>query len=437
MRQLSYKEIQALFIKAKQGDGQAFRKLYEATFRSQYFIAYNYVNDRYIAEEAVQNMYISFYNHLNTITNSMAIIKWMNTTIINECKKLIKTEKLDKKVDIDNYEDKLIDTNPTPEESYRQKEDKSDLHKALDKMEPELKEILIFRYVDKLKVKDIAKLSNLSTATVNRYIKTGTMKLKTYLKNISNNIYSVILSPFVFKIFKNTMDAQISDQHITDIFQKSFKTISVGAAGAATGLTAAKVASKAARKSTSTAAKIVGSGAATVTATAAVAVAAINPSFQVYMINNDGYLLNQRLLVSSNNYEQINSITCYKDGSIVGDFNSDNEYTIDIYDNGTYTIAVEDVAGIVHRKEVTITNVDYSCPNIDIAKNDNTYTATIADTGSGVNYDSLQIVNGSNDAVDYVISDNMVIFSAENPVTVISIADNLGNTKRLVLNNNQ
>ena len=60
-------------------------------------------------------------------------------------------------------------------------------------MEPELKEILIFRYVDKLKVKDIAKLSNLSTATVNRYIKTGTMKLRNYLKNISNNIYSVIL----------------------------------------------------------------------------------------------------------------------------------------------------------------------------------------------------------------------------------------------------
>lgn len=416
MKKLSYKELQDLFEKVKQGDNQAFKELYECTFRSQYFIAYNYINDQYIAEEAVQNMYISFYNHLNTITNSMAIIKWMNTTTINECKKLIKTEKLDRKVDIENYEDKLVDTNPNPEESYKREEEKDNLNKALDKMEPELKEVLIYRYVDRLKINEIAKLSNLSTATVNRYIKTGTMKLKNYLKNIGNNLYSIALSPFIFRIFANYMDAQISDQHIADIFDKTFKVISSGAAGAAVGSVGAKVASKAAKKSASTVAKTVGSGAAAVGTTAAVVVAAVNPSFQVYMINSDGYLLNQRLLVSSDNYNQINSITCYKDSSIIGELNAENEYTIEIYDNGTYTIAVEDTVGIVHRKEVTITNIDYSCPNIDVTKNDNTYTATITDAGSGVNYDSLQIVNGNNDTVDYVISDNMVIFSAEDPV---------------------
>ena len=437
MKKLSYEELQKLFAKAKQGDNQAFRELYECSFRSQYFIAYNYINDKYLAEEAVQNMYINFYNHMNTINNSMAIIKWMNTTTINECKKLIRTDKLDKKVNIDNYENKLIDTKPTPEESYKRKEEKDILNKALDKIEPEIKEILIYRYVDKLKVKEISKLSNLSTATINRYIKAGTMKLRQHLKNISNNLYSLALSPFVFKLFKNTMDAQISNAHITDTFRKAFKVISLGTATAeTTSIIGSHIASNTVKKSANTAIKAIGSGVAAVSTTAVVAVAAINPSFQVYMINSNGYLLNQRLLVTSNNYDQINTITCYKDDSIVGEFNLDNEYTIEIYDNGTYTIAVEDKAGIVHKKEVEITNIDYSYPNIEISKSDSTYTATIIDSGSGVDFNSLRIVNDSGENIDYSISGNTVTFSCGNPVSIISIADKLGNTKRLVLNNN-
>lgn len=175
---LTYKELQKLFKKIKQGDGQAFKTLYENSYRSQYFIAYNFINDRYLAEEAVQNMYINFYNHIETINNSMAIIKWMNTTTINECKKLIRTEKLNSKVDIDNLDDKLIDSNPNPEETYKQSIEKNILNEALNKMDPTLKQIIIYRYVDNLKVKEISQLVGLSTATVNRYIKTGTEELR-------------------------------------------------------------------------------------------------------------------------------------------------------------------------------------------------------------------------------------------------------------------
>lgn len=134
MKKYSYKEIESLFNKIKEGDNHAFEELFMATSKAQFYIANNYINNSTLAQEAVQNMYVSFYNHLDLI-QGMSVIKWMNVTTINECKNLIKKEKLDRKVDIEDYEDKIIDTNADPEALYKCRDKNEELNYALNKID--------------------------------------------------------------------------------------------------------------------------------------------------------------------------------------------------------------------------------------------------------------------------------------------------------------
>ena len=434
MNKLSYKELQNLFISAKNGNEDSFRSIYESTYRSQYFIAYNYINDQFLAQEAVQNMYISFYNHLNDIKNDMAIVQWMNTTTINECKVLIRKEDLNNKVDIDNYEDKIIDTNLSPEESYKCNDEKDTLNKALDKLEPELKEIVIYRYVDNLKVKEISKLTNLSTATVNRYIKTATMKLKKHIENINNKVYGLVFSPYIFKLFNDTMNKQISDKQILDSYTKFAGKVAKTGATIAAGTVGGKVAAGAAKKGASTGVKITAGGGAVVATTAAVVAIAITPNYTISMIDAD-YVLSQIISVSSNNIDQISNIYCYQDDNLIGELNSNNDYSIEIEQNGQYTIVIKDIVGKTQKEDIEITNIDYECPNVDIVKKDDVFEATISDYKSGIDYSRIQIINQDEQNVEYELNGNVLTFTNTNPVTELTIYDNLGNNKKITLNN--
>lgn len=187
MEKLSYIQLQKLFVEAKNGNEDSFKEIYDATYRAQYFIAYNYLNDQFLAQEAVQNMYISFYNHLDKITNGMAIIHWMNTTTINECRSLIRKEKLNSKTDIEDFKDKIVDDNLNPEEAFFAKEDKETVNKALNSLESKYKKLLIYRYIENLKIREISELTKIPSSTIARNIKEASDKLKKAIENIVNN----------------------------------------------------------------------------------------------------------------------------------------------------------------------------------------------------------------------------------------------------------
>lgn len=433
MKKLPYTELRKLFVGAKDGNVDDFKKIFESTYQSQYFLAYNYINDEYLAKEAVQNMYISFYNHMNDIKNDMAIIQWMNTSTINECKTLIKKENLNNKCDIEKFENAVVDTNLTPEESYKYKEEKDALNKALDKLDPELKEIIIYRYVDNLKVREISSLTSLSTATVNRYIKIAITKLRKYLEDINNKAFGLIFSPYVFRLFNNAMNKQVSNKQILDSYSRIAKEIVKDGTTIASSVLGTKLAASSIKKGTSTAAKIaIGTG--TIATTAAVVAVAISPSYTISVLNDD-YVLSQVISVSSSNIDQIRSISCYKDDELLGELNSDNNYSIEIEKNGQYTIIIKDIVGKTKEENIEIHNIDYECPSISVIKKDDVFEASVSDNKSGIDYGRTRIVNQDNENVEYNIVGNLITFTNNNKTTKLIVYDKLGNNKTVILNN--
>lgn len=434
MSSTNYKQVCELFSEYKKTRNEdVFKQLYIITSRPQYFVAYNYLNDTHLAQEAVQNMYVSLIGHVDTIENSMGIIEWMNRTTINMCHKVIEREKINSKEDIDNYKDKLVDTSHNPEDKYKYSDDVETLNKALNKLEPELKQLIIYRYVDNLKIKEISKMTNLSTATINRYISKATTKLKKYMKNIENKMYNLFAAPFMFALFRKAMNIEFSNSQMINVYSKVAKDAALVTSGVTLGTIDAKIIAGVAKKASVSSAKTIG-GATAVAATAGVVAVAIFPNYSISTLENE-WVLSQIINVSFKNPDQISNVQCFQGNNLIGELTAENNYSIEIEQNGDYRIVIEEKDGNVEEKDVIISNIDYELPTIDVERTDELYKAVINDTKSGINYNSISVVDQDNKTIDYSLSDNVITCINNNPITKITVYDNLGNGKRVTLYN--
>lgn len=418
MKKLSYKEIEELSKRIRNGDGDAFEELYMSTSKAQFYIANNYINNATLAQEAVQNMYISLYNHIDSI-DGLAIIKWMNVTTINECKNLIRKEKFDKRVVFENFENKIIDTNSDPEVSYICKNRNEELNYALSKIGPDLKEIIIYRFINGLTIKEIAKITGFSTATVNRYIKTGLIKMKKIMKNLNSASLNFIFSPFWFNAFNKAVDSRMSDEMQRKVFSSIAKSLPAGVTSLATAKPKREI-------KKSNAAKYVAIGAGAIT----LAVVLTTPYYSMNMIKGD-YVLKQKLQIQPIGISTIKNFDVYRNDEIIAKGNQDNNFTVNIDDNGIYEIVIENANGKKFKNSVKVTNIDIDGPDIEITKNDNKYEVKIADNGSGINYQSIQITDLSGALVQFACDENnnIISFESEAQGITLSAADNLGNIK--------
>ena len=58
MPSLNYQYIARLVDKAKSGNSDAFAELYAATYQKEYSYAYHFLQDEYLAQDALQETYI-------------------------------------------------------------------------------------------------------------------------------------------------------------------------------------------------------------------------------------------------------------------------------------------------------------------------------------------------------------------------------------------
>ena len=88
-----------------------------------------------------------------------------------------------------------------------------------------------------------------------------------------------------------------------------------------------------------------------------------------------------------------------EDGSTWSDWSSNNTYTVT--KNGTYYVEVKDNANLVTQKQVTITHIDTTIPNVTLAYDDTNWTknktisVTASDTPSGLNNTAYRFYNGT------------------------------------------
>lgn len=184
MRELKPQYLAGLVIRAGNNDSDAFAELYGLTYNKVYNFARHYLRDEYLAQDALQEIYISVMKNLNKLSDPTLFIAWLNRISFNIC------YDMSRKLNRGAYTDPEIlefvqDMHPrsNPETQYQQKDEYARLHAAMDSLPFQEKQVITMRYFSNMKLEDIADALDISRSTVKRYIAYGQEHLRILMKD--------------------------------------------------------------------------------------------------------------------------------------------------------------------------------------------------------------------------------------------------------------
>lgn len=186
MVDLDYQYIASLVEYAKEGDSDAFAELYVATYQKQYRFACSYLKDEYLAQDAIQDAYMLVLKNIAALKDASLFISWLNQITFRVCFNLQKKlKKQQEEFVVYDYED--LERQPSDDldpEEYIVKIDENDfIIRQVMNLPFTESQIIILRYYNNLKIREISRLMDMSGSSVKRYLASGRKKLELLLKN--------------------------------------------------------------------------------------------------------------------------------------------------------------------------------------------------------------------------------------------------------------
>lgn len=184
MKEANIQYLAGLVLRARENDSDAFAELYGLTYNKVYNYARHYLRDEYLAQDAVQDVYVSVLKNLNKLNDPSLFLAWLNRISFHVCYDISKTLNEGNTLADPSILDVVQDEHPDadPESRYQALDEHERLAKALDSLPFQEKQVLTMRYYNNLKLEEIAAAMDISRSTVKRYIASGHEHLKQLLK---------------------------------------------------------------------------------------------------------------------------------------------------------------------------------------------------------------------------------------------------------------
>ena len=134
-----------------------------------YRLAYSYTKNQEDALDAVQNAVCKALEAYDGLRNADAIKTWFYRILINECLRVIKKRKQDA-VSADIEEQDAV--------YYEKAFDRENVDDELEKLEPDVQEIIRLRFFEEMSLKEIAAITGYNLNTVKTKLYRGLKLLK-------------------------------------------------------------------------------------------------------------------------------------------------------------------------------------------------------------------------------------------------------------------
>ena len=186
MKELNVQYLAGLVIRARQNDSDAFAELYALTYNKVYNYARHYLRDDYLAQDAMQEVFILALKNLNKLQDPTLFVAWLNRISFHVCYDIsCRLKSRPSQVMDEELKELLQDDKPeaNPEHHFQQKDEFSRLNQALDTLPFNEKQVLTMRYFNEMKLEEIAAAMEISRSSVKRYIASGQEKLRLLMKD--------------------------------------------------------------------------------------------------------------------------------------------------------------------------------------------------------------------------------------------------------------
>ncbi|MDY2629164.1 MAG: RNA polymerase sigma factor [Lachnospiraceae bacterium] len=146
-----------------------------------YRLAYSYIKNPDGAMDAVQNAICRALEKYRTLRDIKAVKTWFYRILVNEC--LMYLRKHDKEIPVDSDSWEGWNNGIYIESAFEPGEE---VFKKLDRLNPEVRTVIILYYFEELTLKEIADVTQTNLNTVKSRMYSGLRKLKGIIKEDSD-----------------------------------------------------------------------------------------------------------------------------------------------------------------------------------------------------------------------------------------------------------
>lgn len=400
------KELLLAVEALKSGDREAFNTIYKLTYKKVYFFSLSITKDSELTEDIVQDIYINVFKNIKYLKDTKLFIAWLNkityNTTIKELNKISK-----KPVNIENEEIQkiLIDEN-NPMIKCIENENTKEIIKNILSLKENYRTVIILKYFNNYKIKDIAKILECPEGTVKSRINAAKKELKEKLyKNHSKIIILLGFSIILSSTLEKTANAAINELNLENKQKKSdinkVKNLAIAFL--------------------------------------------IIPIFMIMLKNiiieskeknvlveyNDNFTNNDlEVIIKIENLNKKDNIKIISSNNEEISFNqlSNDTISVLIKSNGTYKILINDK----FIENINIGNIDKEAPKIIDNSNDGEILKiTLEDNLSGIDYERLEVTSQENKIINLINIDkenNNIFIEAVNGTNYFKLFDKVGNS---------
>lgn len=158
----------------KQSRSSFFLETVSANKAAMFRLSYSIVLNKEDAEDAVSESILKAYSHLDELKNPKKMKAWLFQILVNESRNCLRRKKqLTLTDDFSKFETGMPEANAAAS---------SDLLEYVCQLEDIYKEVILLYYFEQFRIKEIAKILNLSEGTVKSRLSRARLQLKKFLE---------------------------------------------------------------------------------------------------------------------------------------------------------------------------------------------------------------------------------------------------------------
>ena len=160
------------------GDRKAFASLYEATRAKLFAVSLRIVRERALAEEALQDGFVSIWNHaVDYAQAKSAPLTWMTAIVRNRSLDIVRRTREQPDVD-DALASNLVDPSAAPAREAAERAEAHSLRACLEELEAEQRQSIALAFLHGLSHSELARHMRKPLGTVKTHIRRGLAQLR-------------------------------------------------------------------------------------------------------------------------------------------------------------------------------------------------------------------------------------------------------------------
>lgn len=196
-------EIKALVLQAKEGNREAFGRLYEEVGRSVYFNCLKLIGSAQEAQDAVQDTFMTALLKLGELREPENFSAWVNRIAINKCRAYFRKPAAEELTD--EALEVIPDEGLIPEEYAADVQKRRVIMQIIDReLTAEQRRSVILYYFDSLSVEEIAQIMECPGGTVTSRLSAARKKIKEavliYEKKTDDRLHAVLPVPVLTRL---------------------------------------------------------------------------------------------------------------------------------------------------------------------------------------------------------------------------------------------